>query len=72
MPSFHFLPYNLRALSKVNRGLDVIKASPYGNTLTADFAMAAITAESLGRVIAPLRSRCLMLRISCPEYEEIE
>lgn len=31
-----------------------------------------LTAESLGRVIAPLRSRCLMLRISCPEYEEIE
>jgi len=31
-----------------------------------------LTAESLGRVIQPLRSRCLMIRISCPEYEEIE
>ena len=42
-------PYDLKALSKDNRGFDIIKATPYGNSLTADFAMAAIKAESLGK-----------------------
>ena len=41
-------PYDLKALSKDNRGFDILKATPYGNSLTADFAMAAIKAENLG------------------------
>lgn len=42
-------PYDLEALSKENRGFDILKATPYGNSLTTDFAMAAIKAEQLGQ-----------------------
>ncbi|WP_225037030.1 alkaline phosphatase PafA [Winogradskyella sp. SM1960] len=42
-------PYDLKALSKDNRGYDLLKATPYGNSLTTDFAMAAIEAENLGQ-----------------------
>lgn len=42
-------PYDLKALSKDNRGFDILKATPYGNSLTADFAIAAIKAEGLGQ-----------------------
>jgi predicted AlkP superfamily pyrophosphatase or phosphodiesterase len=42
-------PYDLATLSKENRGFDILKATPYGNTLTTDFAMAAIKAENLGQ-----------------------
>lgn len=41
-------PYDLKALSKDNRGFDILKATPYGNSLTTDFAMAAIKGENLG------------------------
>ena len=42
-------PYDLVTLSKENRGFDILKATPYGNSLTTDFAMAAIKAEALGQ-----------------------
>ncbi|MCL4169699.1 UNVERIFIED_CONTAM: hypothetical protein GTU68_064466, partial [Idotea baltica] len=42
-------PYDLKTLSKDNRGFDILKATPYGNSLTADFAMAAVKAENLGQ-----------------------
>lgn len=42
-------PYDLKALNKDNRGFDILKATPYGNSLTVDFAMAAIRAENLGQ-----------------------
>ena len=41
-------PYDLKALSKDNSDFDIIKATPYGNSLTADFAIAAIDGEGLG------------------------
>ncbi|MFC0604750.1 alkaline phosphatase PafA [Winogradskyella pulchriflava] len=41
-------PYDLKALSKDNRGFDILKATPYGNSLTTDFAIAAVKAENLG------------------------
>ena len=41
-------PYDLNALSKDNRGFDILKATPYGNSLTTDFAIAAIKGEQLG------------------------
>ena len=41
-------PYDLKALSQENRNFDILKATPYGNSLTADFAMAAIKGEQLG------------------------
>ncbi|MBQ0787203.1 MAG: alkaline phosphatase family protein [Oceanihabitans sp.] len=42
-------PYDLKALSKENRGFDILKATAYGNALTADFAIAAIDGEQLGQ-----------------------
>ncbi|MBU2928799.1 alkaline phosphatase PafA [Winogradskyella psychrotolerans] len=42
-------PYDLKALSKDNRGFDILKATPYGNSLTTDFAIAAINGEDLGK-----------------------
>jgi len=42
-------PYDLKTLSKDNRGFDILKATPYGNSLTTDFALAAIKAENLGK-----------------------
>jgi predicted AlkP superfamily pyrophosphatase or phosphodiesterase len=42
-------PYNLKALSKKNGGFNILKTTPYGNSLTADFALAAIDGEGLGQ-----------------------
>jgi len=41
-------PYDLLALSKFNGGYDILKSTPYGNSLTTDFAIAAIKGEQLG------------------------
>ncbi len=43
------LPYDLKALKDDNWGYSIIKSSPYGNTLTTDFALAAIQGEDLGQ-----------------------
>lgn len=45
-PSRHF-PYNLKRYAGTN--YDVITATPYGNTLTTEFAKAAISGEQLGK-----------------------
>lgn len=42
-------PYDLKALSKENKGFDILKATAYGNALTTDFAIAAIEGEQLGQ-----------------------
>ncbi|HET8754087.1 MAG TPA: alkaline phosphatase PafA [Salinimicrobium sp.] len=42
-------PYDLKALQKQNGGFDILKATPFGNDLTTDFAIAAIVGESLGQ-----------------------
>ncbi|MCX7552019.1 alkaline phosphatase PafA [Xanthomarina sp. F2636L] len=42
-------PYDLKALSKDNKGFDILKATAYGNALTTDFAIAAIDGEQLGQ-----------------------
>ena len=42
-------PYDLKKLAPENGQFDIIKATPFGNDLTADFAMAAIKGESLGK-----------------------
>jgi len=42
-------PYDLAALKDQNGGFDIIKGSPYGNSLTADFAIAALEGEQLGK-----------------------
>jgi len=41
-------PYDLAKLKDQNSGYDIIKSSAYGNSLTADFAIAAVTGEQLG------------------------
>src|SRR5690606_4233269 len=42
-------PYNLNALKEKNGGFDILKTSPYGNSILADFAIAAIKGEQLGQ-----------------------
>lgn len=42
-------PYDLKKLAPQNGQFDIIKATPFGNDLTADFAKAAIKGESLGK-----------------------
>lgn len=41
-------PYDLKALMEFNDGYDIIKNSPFGNTMITDFALSAIEAEALG------------------------
>lgn len=42
-------PHNLPKLRKRNNNFDLIKTTPFGNTLTIDFAKAAIEGEQLGK-----------------------
>lgn len=42
-------PYDLEALKTKNEGFDILKYSPYGNSIVTDFAMRAIKAEQLGQ-----------------------
>ncbi len=42
-------PHNLPKLKALNGGFYLIKSTPYGNTLTREFAEAAITGEKLGK-----------------------
>ncbi|MBC3847580.1 alkaline phosphatase family protein [Winogradskyella echinorum] len=42
-------PYDLAALKSENNGFDILKATAYGNSLTLDFALAAIKGEALGQ-----------------------
>lgn len=42
-------PYDLKKLSKQNAGFDILKVSPYGNSIVADFAIEAIKNERLGK-----------------------
>lgn len=42
-------PYDLKALSEFNRGYEIIKSTPYGNSIVTDFAIAAIDGEQLGQ-----------------------
>lgn len=41
-------PYDLGALKDKNGNFDIIKGTPYGNSIVADFAIAAIKGEALG------------------------
>ena len=42
-------PYDLKKLSKDNGNFDILKTTPFGNSITTDFAIAAIDAEKLGQ-----------------------
>ena len=41
-------PYDLAALTANNDGYDVLEATPFGNSLVTDFALAALKGEDLG------------------------
>lgn len=42
-------PYDLNVLKEQNGGFDILKATAYGNSIVADFAIASITGEQLGQ-----------------------
>lgn len=42
-------PYDLGALKDQNGGYEILKATPFGNNITTDFALAAIEGEALGQ-----------------------
>jgi predicted AlkP superfamily pyrophosphatase or phosphodiesterase len=42
-------PYDLKALSAQNGGYDVLKSTPFGNTLLFEFAKSAVQHEKLGK-----------------------
>jgi predicted AlkP superfamily pyrophosphatase or phosphodiesterase len=42
-------PYDLAALKDKNGGFNILKGTAYGNSLTTDFAIAAIKGEQLGK-----------------------
>lgn len=42
-------PYDLEKLAAQNGNFEIIKGSAYGNSLTTDFAIAAVIGESLGK-----------------------
>lgn len=42
-------PHNTTSLLDKNKDFDIIRATPYGNSITADFAIAALEKEELGK-----------------------
>jgi len=42
-------PYNLEELRTINNNFDLLKEIPFGNSITTDFAEAAIIGENLGK-----------------------
>lgn len=42
-------PYDLNALKDTNGGYNILKTTPYGNSIIADFAIAALKGEELGQ-----------------------
>lgn len=58
-------PYNLQELSKDNNGFDIIKETIFGNSITTDFALAALKAEQLGKNNA---TDFLAISYSSPDY----
>ncbi|AUS04695.1 alkaline phosphatase PafA [Pseudotamlana carrageenivorans] len=58
-------PYNLKALKDKNGNFSILKITPFGNSLTTDFAIAAIKGESLG---ADDITDVLTVSYSCTDY----
>jgi hypothetical protein len=58
-------PYDLKALAAANKGFDLLKATPGGNTLLVDFALAAVAGEGLGRDVW---TDLLAVSFSTPDY----
>lgn len=58
-------PYDIASLKEKNGGYDIIKAIPAGNTMTTDFAKAAIIGENLGK---SNHTDFLAISYSSPDY----
>jgi predicted AlkP superfamily pyrophosphatase or phosphodiesterase len=58
-------PYNLAELREQNGGPGLIAATPFGNSLTLDFAIAAIEGENLGK---GKETDFLAMSFSSPDY----
>lgn len=58
-------PYDLDRLKDKNGIFDILRHSPYGNSLTADFAIAAIDGEQLGQDNI---TDVLTVSFSCTDY----
>ncbi|KAB1067507.1 alkaline phosphatase family protein [Tamlana haliotis] len=58
-------PYNLKKLKDQNGNYSILKATPFGNSLTTDFAIAAIEGEDLGQDGI---TDVLTLSYSCTDY----
>lgn len=58
-------PHNLPELMKLNGGLNIIRATPFGNTLTKDFAIQTMKSENMGKSEA---TDFLAVSFSSPDY----
>jgi predicted AlkP superfamily pyrophosphatase or phosphodiesterase len=58
-------PYDLKKLSKDNGNFDILKTTPFGNSITTDFALAAIDSEKLGQ---GNETDFLTISYSSPDY----
>lgn len=58
-------PHNLPEIAKNNGGLNFIRNTPFGNTLTKDFAIEAMKNENLGKSTA---TDFLAISFSSPDY----
>ncbi len=59
------LPYDLQTLKETNGEYDIIRQTPFGNSLTVDFALEAIKKERLGKDI---HTDFLMISFSSTDY----
>lgn len=58
-------PYDLKALKDLNKGYDILKSTPFGNSLTTDFAIEALKEEHLG---SDDITDVLTVSYSCTDY----
>jgi predicted AlkP superfamily pyrophosphatase or phosphodiesterase len=58
-------PYDLASLSEQNGGFDILKSTPWGNTIVVDFALAAVENEALG---ADATTDLLAISFSATDY----
>ena len=58
-------PYDLKALKDQNSNFELLKSTPYGNSLTTDFALAAVDGEALG---SDNFTDVLAISYSSPDY----
>lgn len=58
-------PYDLASLSEQNGGFDILKSTPWGNTIVVDFALEAVESEELG---ADATTDLLAISFSATDY----